>query len=146
MARLVLYLPHINSNTEFSETNIAAVQEEFAKDFIGVFEKVTLVTFSRPQAINKFIEDIVDYIPEDLEGSNIRPLLGWMVGEFDSLNYWRPANSEFDKQRVAESADSIVLFEDIENYLETVYQESFKMEILDMLFELLGFIFLKDLF
>lgn len=61
-----------------------------------------------------------------------------MVGEYDALNYWRPANSEYDNQRVTESADSIVLFEDIESYLETVYQEPFKMEILDMLLELLG--------
>ena len=54
------------------------------------------------------------------------------------MTYWRPANSELDAQRVAESPDSIVLFEDIQNYLYTVHQESFKIEILDMLFELLG--------
>lgn len=122
----------------YSEKNAEAVKAELDKNFIGSFETKALSNVSKVDAFDKFISNVGNFIPENFEEGDTKPLLDWIFGELDSMAYWRPANSELDAARVAESPDSIVLFEDIQNYLYTVHQESFKIEILDMLFELLG--------
>ncbi len=120
------------------EKKLGEVQKEFKTDFIGIFEEKVIAEKTNPaQNFDRFVEQIRYYIPEDLEKTDVNGLMEWMSGENTTMNYWRPANTEFDKERIAESADSIVLFEDIQNYLYTVHQESFKMEVIDTLFELL---------
>ncbi len=121
----------------FSENNPSKVKEEFSKDFIGFFENNTTKS-TKLDAYKKFIDVFNHNIIEQFEGSDSNLLVEWVFNEFYTMNCWRPAKPEFDHERVDESPDSIVLFEDIQNYLYTVHQETFKMDILDSLFELLG--------
>ena len=104
------------------------------KGFIGFFEKDVGNQLS--QTINyssKFIKESILYLPEEQD----KDLLDWMIQEQKQITMWRPANSKFDSEIVEKSPDAIVLYEDIEQYLILVSLDSFKIDMLNSIFQLL---------
>ena len=98
----------------------AAHAEEFKKNFIGLFEREVDAKLSKKDEIE----------PEGIEE--------WLQKEYRSLEMWRPANNAFDKQRINENADSIVLYEDIENNLLIINQQEQILELIDTFASLLS--------
>ena len=72
------------------------------------------------------------------ESIEIEGIEGWLNKEYRSLETWRPANNAFDKQRINENADAIVLFEDIESNLVIINQQEQIFELIDQLASLLS--------
>ena len=62
----------------------------------------------------------------------------WLNKEKLSLQQWRPANNAYDKQRIAENADSIALYEDIESALHIINQQEQLLDLINHLATLLG--------
>jgi len=115
--------------------------KEFQENFIGKFEDQIINARPMNDLYHEFVQDICLYLPENFEEGNTRSLAEWLFQEYYSMSFWRPANNSYDKRRIQDSPDSIVLFDDIQNYLILVHQESFKMELINNLLQILGFIF-----
>jgi hypothetical protein len=114
------------------------MSQELKEKFIGIFE-TKLLPFSQTKEakFHQFVDLSMHFLPENLQETT-QDLIEWLGEEFESLKTWRPANNSYDKARIEESEDAIVLYDDIQNYLIFVNQETFKIELINNLLQLLG--------